>query len=120
MGMIRQKIALIGVRFFAFHGLYPEEQLTGTEFIVDIETESDVFTVADDIAQTVDYERLFAIVKAEMNVPRKLIETVAHAILDQVRHEFLSVRYIKVAIRKMHPPMAGEIDHSLVELTFNR
>ena len=40
--VIRQKVALEGVRFFAFHGFYPEEQLTGNEFMVDIVTEWDV------------------------------------------------------------------------------
>jgi dihydroneopterin aldolase len=121
MGIIRQKIALQGIRFFAHHGFYPEEQILGCEFIVDIETELDVYGSGDDdLKQTVNYERLFAIAKNEMAIPRKLIETVAHGMLEKIRHEFLAVKIIRVAIRKMHPPLAGQVENSLIELIFNR
>lgn len=121
MGIIRQKVGLHGIRFFAYHGFYPEEQVLGCEFIVDIETELDVFGDGqDDISQTVNYERLFQIAKTEMEIPRKLIETVAHGMLEKIRHEFLTVKWIRVSIKKMHPPLAGQVDHSSIELTFNR
>jgi len=121
MGIIRQKIALQGIHFFAFHGFYPEEQVLGCEFIVDIDTELEVYGHGNDnINNTVNYERLFRIAKAEMDIPRKLIETVAHGILEKIRHEFLAVKVIRVAIRKMHPPLAGQVENSLIELIFNR
>lgn len=121
MGKIRQKVSLEGMRFFAYHGFYPEEQILGAEFMVDVDTELEVFSGGDDdISNTVNYERLFQIVSLEMKTPRKLIETVAHAILEQVRHEFLAVMYIRVLIRKMHPPLQGEVRNSAIELTFNR
>jgi len=121
MGTIRQKIALQGIRFFAYHGFYPEEQVLGCEYIVDIETELEVYGSGnDDIQHTVNYERLFSIAKIEMAVPRKLIETVAHGMLERIRHEFLAVQKIRLAIKKMHPPLAGQVENSLIELTFNR
>lgn len=121
MGKIRQKVSLEGMRFFAYHGFYPEEQISGTEFMVDVDTELEVFSGGDDdISNTVNYERLFQIVSSEMQMPRKLLETVAHAILEQVRHEFLAVMYIRVLIRKMHPPLGGEVRNSAIELTFSR
>jgi len=55
-----------------------------------------------------------------MKNTRKLIEAVAHAILEQIRHDFLAVKRIRVVIRKMHPPVKGEVGNSLVELKFNR
>ena len=121
MGIIRQKVALQGIRFFAFHGFYPEEQILGCEFIVDIDTELEVYGSGNDnISHTVNYERLFTIAKTEMEIPRKLIETVAHGILEKVRHEFLAVKNIRISIRKMHPPLAGQVENSLIELIFNR
>ncbi|WP_276361042.1 dihydroneopterin aldolase [Daejeonella sp. H1SJ63] len=121
MGTLRQKVSLEGVRFFAYHGFYPEEQLLGTEFMLDIEAETEVFGSGDDeISNTVNYERLFQIASEEMNVPRKLIETVAHSILDKIRHEFLAVQMIRVKIRKMYPPMGAEIRNSGIELVFKR
>lgn len=121
MGLIRQKVALQGIRFFAYHGFYPQEQILGCSFLVDIDTETEVFGSGnDDINHTVNYERLFKIAKDEMEVPRKLIETVAHGILDRIRHEFLVVKTIRISIRKMHPPLAGQVENSLIELTFHR
>lgn len=121
MGVIRQKIALQGIRFFAFHGFYPEERTLGCEFIVDLETELEVYGSGnDELKHTINYERLFQIAQSEMENPRKLIETVAHAMLETIRREFLTVQKIRVAIRKMHPPLNGQVGNSLIELTFNR
>jgi 7,8-dihydroneopterin aldolase/epimerase/oxygenase len=121
MGIMKQKVGLQGIRFFAYHGFYPEEQILGCEFIVDIDTELEVFNSGnDDLNQTVNYERLFEIAKTEMEIPRKLIETVAHEILEKIRHEFLALKSIRVSIRKMNPPLSGQVGNSFIELTFNR
>jgi dihydroneopterin aldolase len=121
MGIIKQRVSLNGVRFFSYHGFYPEEQILGTEFIVDIDTELEVYgSGADDIANTVNYERLLHIASEEMKIPRKLIETVAHSILERIRHEFLTVQMIRIAIHKMHPPMGAEVNNSTIELSFSR
>lgn len=121
MGTILQKVSLHGARFFAFHGFYPEEQLTGAEFIVDVETELEVFSSGeDDLLKTLNYERLYTIVSAQMSRPRKLIETVAHDILEDIRHEFISVKNIHIAVRKNNPPVGGEVENAAVELIFNR
>ena len=63
---------------------------------------------------------MYEIASVEMKNTRKLIEAVAHAILEQIRHDFLAVKRIRVVIRKMHPPVKGEVGNSLVELKFNR
>lgn len=121
MAKIRQKVALEGVRFFSYHGLYPQEQVLGNVYLVDIEAEADVTGDGDDdISRTVDYERLLHIARSEMENPRKLLETVAHAILDRVRHEFLSVSNVRIAIRKLNPPLTAEVRNSLIELNFSR
>lgn len=121
MGTISQKVSLEGVRFFAFHGFYPEEQVLGTEFILDIDAIQEVFDDGkDELANTVNYVRLFEIASEEMKITRKLIETVAHSILERMRHEFLTVQIIRVSIRKMNPPMGVEVRNSAIELTFRR
>jgi dihydroneopterin aldolase len=121
MGTISQKVSLEGIRFFAFHGFYAEEQVLGTEFILDIDAIQEVFDDGkDELANTVNYVRLFEIASEEMKITRKLIETVAHSILERVRHEFLTVQVIRVSIRKMNPPMGAEVRNSAIELTFRR
>ncbi|MXV50471.1 dihydroneopterin aldolase [Pedobacter sp. HMF7647] len=121
MGAFRQKVALENVRFFAYHGFYPEEQLTGNEFVLTLETEQDIFTnSSEDLSSTVNYERLFEIANDRMKQTKKLLETVAYAILDDIHREFLAVDFIRVSIRKTNLPMAGDIGNSLVELTYKR
>lgn len=121
MGLIKQKVSLNGVRFFSYHGFHPEEQVLGTEFIVDIDTLFEVHDSGhDDISNTVNYERLMQIASEEMKIPRKLIETVAHCILEKIREEFQVIQEIRVSIRKMHPPLRAEIENSSIELLFNR
>lgn len=121
METIRQKVALQGARFFAFHGFYEEERSAGTEFMVDVETEFGVKSNGnDDISKTVNYEQLYNIISRRMKETQKLLETVAHAILEDVKTEFAAVQHIRVAIRKINPPLSGEVENSLVELVFNR
>lgn len=121
MVTLKQKVVLKDVRFHAFHGFYEEERLLGGEFFVTIETEADVYDDGNDnLNNTVNYERLFEITSQEMSKTKKLIETVAHSILDRVRHEFLAVKAIKVCLRKSNLPLSGEVSCSIIELSFNR
>jgi len=112
-------IAIKGADFFAYHGFYPEEQKLGTKFMVDVEV---AFRPAmagirqDDIGHTVDYEQLYEIVCNEMKHTRKLIETVAQSIADVIKEKYPYVDSVKVALKKMHPPMPGKVDHSGVTI----
>ncbi|HZG71215.1 MAG TPA: dihydroneopterin aldolase, partial [Chondromyces sp.] len=118
MTLLKQKVALQGVRFFAYHGYYEEEQKIGNEFLVDVETECDVAeNLSDELGDTINYERLLEIAVTEMAVTRKLLETVAHAILKKIITEFPEVAMAKVSIRKSNLPVKTEVKNSLVELT---
>jgi dihydroneopterin aldolase len=115
-------VALEGVEFFAYHGFYPEEQILGTRFFVDIAvnfaTES---TLKDDkISNTVDYEALYKIIKEEMEYPRKLIETVVQAIIDKVAANFPFINDAKVTLRKMHPAVGGPVKNSTVSISYHK
>ena len=121
MANIRQKVALEGVRFFSYHGFYHEEHILGNEYMLDIETEAEVKDHGnEDISRTVNYERLLSIAEEEMANPKKLLETVAHAILEKIRHEFLYVSRIRIVIKKLNPPLVAEVKNSLIELNFSR
>ncbi|RFZ84615.1 dihydroneopterin aldolase [Mucilaginibacter terrenus] len=114
------KVALEGAEFFAYHGFYPEEQLLGTRFIVDIDVVFDnAYDFNDDkIANTVNYEELYNLAKAEMAHTRKLIETVAQSIIDAViaRHNF--VKTSSVTIRKANPALGGPVKNSVVTISY--
>lgn len=63
-------IELKELRFYAFHGLYGEEKKTGNEFEVSLCVDFDpVETVITNIAVTVNYARLYEIVKRKCKSP---------------------------------------------------
>jgi dihydroneopterin aldolase len=110
------EINLNGAEFFAFHGYYPEEQLLGCRFLVDLSVsfEPTADLAEDDLLNTVNYEQLYNIACEEMKITRKLIETVAQAIADTIKQKFPFVKNTRVSIQKINPPLKGKVGHSSV------
>jgi len=117
--MFLQTVALNDVKCFALHGYYPEEQLTGTEFLVSVEVTFVPLGDTEDLQRTVNYEVLNTIILEEMADTKKLLETVVRLILDRVTSTYSFVQTAKAGIKKMHPPMPGEIHHSFVQLAYS-
>jgi len=103
------KVALEGLEFHAYHGVYPHERSSGNKFEVDIivDTEFSDSAFHDDLTGTINYEILYAIVKEEMAKPSKLLETVGHAIAQVTLKTFSDARAIEVRISKFNPPIGG-------------
>ncbi|WP_316843571.1 dihydroneopterin aldolase [Pedobacter psychrodurus] len=118
MSHFKQTVALKDVKCFALHGYYPEEQLIGNHFVVDLETEFTPRGFDDELAQTVNYEDLNNIILEEMKHTQKLLETVLNNIISRViaLHPFVDTVY--VSMKKLNPPMPGQIGHSFVKLTY--
>ena len=121
MDQFQQRVRLHDLRFHAFHGYYPEEQVLGNDFIVAVEVvfdpqERDI----EALESTVDYEVIYHAVKAEMEQPRKLLETVVAAILQRIRERYGYVAEISVAITKFSPPFGGDQANATVSLSWRR
>lgn len=116
------RIALEGLEFHAFHGVYPHERESGNWFEVDIAVETDFSAAAksDNLSGTVDYETLYRIVKAEMEKPSKLLETVAEQIIDEVLHQLKTVSGVELSISKINPPIGGKCKRATVSLSKRR
>lgn len=116
------KIALHGAEFFAYHGFYSEEQKLGTCFLVDMEVS---FIPAADLSEdnlehTVNYEDLYEIACDEMKQTKKLIDTVAQAILDKIKTKYPFAEKIEVSIKKLNPPLGCKVTDSNVVITYNK
>jgi 7,8-dihydroneopterin aldolase/epimerase/oxygenase len=109
-------VALHGAEFFAYHGFYPEEQVLGNKFIIDIEVtfEPKGDFKEDNIGHTVDYEKMHKIATAEMKQTKKLIETVAQSIADKIKEKYPFAASIKVSIKKCNPPLNGRVAYSSI------
>lgn len=118
MSHFKQTVALKDVKCFALHGYYPEEQLIGNHFVVDLEAEFTPQGFDDELAQTVNYEDLNHIIMEEMQHTQKLLETVLKNIISKVIKLYPFVEMVQVSMKKLNPPMPGQIGHSFVKLTY--
>jgi dihydroneopterin aldolase len=116
------RIALQGLEFHAFHGVYPHERESGNWFEVDIAVETDFSLAAatDELVGTINYETLFKIVKDEMEQPSKLLETVAEKVAIDVLAYFPNVISVEFTISKLNPPIGGKCKKATVSLMKRR
>lgn len=112
-------IHIEGMKFYAFHGHYPVEQVVGNEFIVElkIEAEDNEALSSDKLKDAINYQSAYEIVKAEMNISSNLLEHVANRILNSLYARFLLISRAEVKISKLNPPMGGEIEKVSVVLS---
>lgn len=103
------KVALEGLEFHAYHGVYPHERSSGNKFEVDVvvDTEFSDSAFQDDLSGTINYESMYAIVSEEMAKPSKLLETVGHAIAKKTLDSFQEAKAVEVRISKFNPPIGG-------------
>lgn len=121
MSTITKTVGLAGIKIHAFHGYYPEEQILGTDYLIDLETAGPAGQDGnDELEDTVNYEILMDIVCQEMAIKRKLIETVAISILERTRERFAFLDEIKVSIRKLGLPMKAELKNSYVVFHYRK
>ena len=116
------RIALEGLEFHAYHGVYPHERESGNFFEIDIAVETDFSEGAahDDLRGTVNYETLFKIVKDEMEKPSKLLETVAEKIVSDVMEMLPPVKVVELRISKLNPPIGGKCKRATINLSKRR
>jgi dihydroneopterin aldolase len=109
-------IALEQVRFRAFHGFYPEEQIIGNDFIIDVYVTIPGTIPVDDLSDTVNYQELYDVVKTVMSVPQPLLEQVVTDISNTIRERYPRVKKTIVTLRKLSPPMEADLRNSMVSL----
>lgn len=116
------KILLEGLEFFAYHGYHKEERKTGNRYNVDVIVEANVMKAAihDTLKETIDYAQLYRTVKEEMEKPAKLLEHIAHRIIQRVLQQFSQVSAVEVQVSKFNPPLGGVCRRACVTLREER
>lgn len=111
-------IHIDSIRLHAFHGVLPQEQLTGNDYTIDIKIEYDISKAmkSDDVADTLNYACVYNIIKEEMLIKSKLIEHVAGRIADRLIAEYSDISSIVLRITKCNPPMGADCQGAGVEI----
>jgi len=113
------KITLKNMKFYAYHGVLPEEQIEGQNFFIDVELYADLKQAGetDDLEYTVDYSVVYGIIKYIVeNNKFRLIEKLADTISREIMSRYKVLYEIVVRIRKPEAPIDGELDWAEVEL----
>ena len=109
---ISDEILLEGMRFYAYHGVNPEERALGQRFSVDVALAVDLRAAgaSDDLAATVSYSAVYKTVRRIVEgEPRHLIEAVAEAIAAAILGEFPPVAQAPGTVRKLEAPLRGAV-----------
>jgi len=111
----RDLLVLEGMSFYGYHGDTEAERTLGNRFHVDVEIRMDLSRAgrSDDLADTLDYARLFTLVRGVVEDQQyNLIETVAARVAERVLSE-PGVESVKVRVGKQ-PPIPGAIERCSV------
>lgn len=112
------KVSLEGMEFYARHGYYEEERIIGNKYSVDVTLDVDFSEAASDdkLEGTVNYEKVYEIVREVMSIDANLLEHLAGKMIKALKEGFPEVKRAKVSISKYNPPIKGLCKRAVVEL----
>ncbi len=115
-------IFLDNLRFFAHHGVGEQETLVGNEFTISLRLKVDIRHAmqTDDVSDTVSYADVYETVKAEMDIPSKLLEHVGARIVHTLFQNFPQIEGIELKLAKRNPPMGADIAAAGIEIIQER
>ncbi|RZM28083.1 MAG: dihydroneopterin aldolase [Pedobacter sp.] len=112
-------IQLVNVQMYAFHGVFEGEEKIGNPYIINLsvkyEERDKEFANIDD---TINYEKLYKILRHWMEVPTGLLEKICVNIIRHIKHDYPFVKEIDLSIQKLQPPL--EQFQGNVGVTMNR
>ena len=79
----------------------------GNEYEVDAMVQFHEHPQINHLDETINYTRLYNIIKDRMQIPSKLLEPLAMEIGTSMKKEILQIQVISIKITKMHPPISG-------------
>jgi dihydroneopterin aldolase len=109
--------------FYGYHGVFPEENKLGQKYYVDLDLRLDLSRAAksDDVADTVNYAEIHALVKEIVQGPPvKLIETLTENIASALLGTYTSIINATVSVTKPNPPFDITFDGVTVEFRRQR
>lgn len=110
------RIELLNMEFYSYHGHFEEEQIIGNRFLVNFSAHADLTAAAksDDLRDALNYQEVYQLISKEMSIPSKLLENVAYRILTSFRERYPHIKSAVVSISKLNPPVGGKVEAARV------
>ena len=102
-----------GLEFRGCHGVLPAEKVRAQLFQVDLDIYLDLRPAGqqDELALTVDYALIFALVKDVVEMRSfDLLEALAENIAEVLLRRFVLIQAVEVAVKKPDAPIMGSFD----------
>ena len=98
------------MEFYAYHGCLEHEKKIGGRFLVSVsfELDTDVAAESDDLADTLNYQEVYDVIRCEMEQNSRLIEHLAARILRSLSEGFPQAKELSVKLSKLNPPLGGK------------
>lgn len=116
------RIEVEGIKLFGYHGCLDEEGKIGSDYRVNVSVWGELSrpALSDELKDTLDYVIINRIVKEEMAIRSKLIEHVAHRILERLFSEMPAVLKAEIKLSKLQPPINGDVEKVSVVMSRER
>lgn len=90
----------------ARHGLYPGESTTGNVYHIDLSVAYDERGITfDSILNTIDYVKLYDIVRQRMQDSSALLEKLCSDIIQQIKDNYPQVAEVVLSVYKIQAPI---------------
>ncbi len=119
---MKDRLLVNGIQVMAYCGCQPEEHERRQPFEVDIEMRFDTRKAAasDDLNDTIDYDWVLEEINNYFKDNKiKLIERMAQIIADIILSDE-RIAKVKVALRKLQPPVSYPLEYSGIIITRTR
>lgn len=102
------EIYIDSLRCHAYHGVMPQEREVGNDYVINVTVTYPILhaCLTDNVTDTLSYADLAEVIKAEMAIPSKLLEHVAHRICTAILKRFPQTEKVRLNIEKIAPPMS--------------
>ena len=117
--MPSDKIRLLEIVLYGYHGVGEAERELGGKYAIDLELTTDTRRpgMSDDLADAVDYQAVYETVReVEASRQFRLLEALAESLAAAILARF-AVESVTLRVRKLSVPVGGLLDCAEVEIT---
>lgn len=107
------------MKFYAYHGVFEEENRLGQRFEADVVLETDLKPASetDNLEKSVDYGEVYQITKKVVEGQAyDLVESIAEDVASELLSSFTIVQRVTVKIIKPDPPIPGHYNYVAIEI----
>ncbi|MBN2261443.1 MAG: dihydroneopterin aldolase [Prolixibacteraceae bacterium] len=112
-------IEIEGMEFYAYHGHFIQEQVVGNKFLVNVAIETNCSKAgnSDNLKDALDYQKVYTLIKEEMQTKSFLLENICQRILDRLYDNFNNIDKATIKVSKINPPMGGQIEKVSISMS---